>query len=96
MIKPCTLKIPTIHIDATPNTDQIYTAELKQARRHYPGWGTLLEPVDIELPAASMGCEGVTVDSAAGLERVLAGKRPSDRPLVVGARIDPSQYAAQF
>ncbi|HMA88817.1 MAG TPA: hypothetical protein VKP89_08750 [Burkholderiales bacterium] len=52
--------------------------------------------MDIELLAASMGCEGMTVDSAAGLERVLAGKRPSDRPLVVGAKIDPSQYAAQF
>jgi acetolactate synthase-1/2/3 large subunit len=70
--------------------------ELKQARRHYPSWGTLLDPVDIERLAASMGCEGVAVDSAAGLERVLAAQRPSDRPLVVGARIDPAQYAAQF
>jgi len=27
---------------------------------------------------------------------VLAGARPKDRPLVVGAQIDPSQYTAQF
>lgn len=30
------------------------------------------------------------------LGRLLAGKRPKDRPLVIGARIDPSQYTAQF
>jgi len=29
--------------------------ELKQARRHYPSWGTLLEPVDIECLAAARG-----------------------------------------
>ena len=70
--------------------------ELKQARRNYPSWGTLIEPTDIAQLARSMGCEGAMVDSAAALERVLAEKRPSDRPLVVGARIDPAQYAAQF
>ena len=43
-----------------------------------------------------MGCEGATVNSAAALSRLLAGKRPKDRPLVVGARIDPAQYTCQF
>jgi thiamine pyrophosphate-dependent acetolactate synthase large subunit-like protein len=43
-----------------------------------------------------MGCEGVDVDSAAALERVLSQPRPADRPLVVGVRIDPAQYLAQF
>ncbi|MGA8048584.1 MAG: hypothetical protein WCA09_00195 [Burkholderiales bacterium] len=33
---------------------------------------------------------------AAALERVLAERRPSDRPLVVGVKIDPAQYAAQL
>ncbi len=70
--------------------------ELKQARRNYPSWGTLIAPTDLEKLAQSMGCEGVMVDSAAALERVLAGPRPADRPLVVGAKIDPAQYAAQF
>jgi len=70
--------------------------ELKQARRNYPSWGTLIEPTDIAQLARSMGCEGAMVDSAPALERLLAEKRPSDRPLVVGARIDPAQYAAQF
>jgi acetolactate synthase-1/2/3 large subunit len=70
--------------------------ELKQARKNYPSWGTLIEPTDLEKLAQSMGCEGLMVDSAAALERVLGGKRPDDRPLVVGATIDPAQYAAQF
>jgi acetolactate synthase-1/2/3 large subunit len=43
-----------------------------------------------------MGCEGAMVGSAAGLSRLLAGKRPKGRPLVVGARIDPAQYTQQF
>ena len=70
--------------------------ELKQARRNYPSTGTLIAPTDLEKLAQSMGCEGVMVDSSAALERVLAGSRPADRPLVVGAKIDPAQYAAQF
>jgi thiamine pyrophosphate-dependent acetolactate synthase large subunit-like protein len=43
-----------------------------------------------------MGCEGASVDSANGLSRLLAGRRPKDRPLVVGVEIDPAQYTAQF
>jgi acetolactate synthase-1/2/3 large subunit len=70
--------------------------EIKQANRKYPSWGTLIESTDIERLAQSMGCEGAEVQSAAALERLLAGKRPKDRPLVVGARIDPAQYTQQF
>ena len=70
--------------------------EIKQANRNYPSWGTLFEPTDLARLAPAMGCEGVMVDSVSALERVLAGARPKDRPLVVGAQIDPSQYTAQF
>ncbi len=70
--------------------------EIKQANRNYPSWGTLIEPTDLAQLAPAMGCEGVMVDDAAALQRVLAGARPKDRPLVVGARIDPSQYSSQF
>ncbi len=70
--------------------------EIKQANRRYPSWGTLIESVDIEKLARSMACEGAAVDSPAALARLLASKRPQDRPLVVGARIDPSQYTQQF
>ncbi len=70
--------------------------ELKQGQRNYPSWGTRIDETDVAKLAESMGCAGTMVDSAAALERVLAGPRPSDRPLVIGARIDPAQYAAQF
>jgi acetolactate synthase-1/2/3 large subunit len=70
--------------------------EIKQTNRNYPSWGTLIEPTDLVQLARAMDCEGVMVDSAAALSRTLAAARPKDRPLVVGARIDPSQYTAQF
>lgn len=70
--------------------------ELKQAARSYPSWGTLIEPTDIGMLARAMGCDGVDVDSVRGLEAVLSGPRAPDRPLVIGAKIDPAQYAAQF
>jgi acetolactate synthase I/II/III large subunit len=70
--------------------------EIKQKNRHYPSWGTLIDTVELEPLARAMGCEGVMVDSAAGLSRALAGARPKDRPLLIGARIDPAQYTAQF
>ena len=46
--------------------------------------------------ARSMGCEGAQADSAAALSRLLASRRPKDRPLVIGATIDPAQYTQQF
>jgi acetolactate synthase-1/2/3 large subunit len=76
--------------------DSLSRIELKQASRNYPSWGTLLEPTDLARLAPAMGCEGVMVDSAAALARALADARPQARPLVVGARIDPTQYRAQF
>lgn len=70
--------------------------ELKQAQRKYPSFGTLIDATDIEKLAQSMGCDGVGVDSAAALERVLSQPRSATRPLVIGAHIDPAQYLAQF
>jgi len=70
--------------------------EIKQANRNYPSWGTLFEPTDFAQLAPAMGCEGVMVDNAGALERMLSGRRPKNRPLVIGARINPAQYASQF
>lgn len=71
--------------------------ELKQLARQYPSFGTRIDPTDVPQLAASMECDGVSVSSVAELERTLAGRRRGgDRPLVIAAQIDPSQYAAQF
>ncbi|MGE3248275.1 MAG: thiamine pyrophosphate-binding protein [Beijerinckiaceae bacterium] len=70
--------------------------ELKQMARQYPSTGTRIEPTDMPLLAKSMACEGVTVATESELEKVLAQPAPHDRPLVIGVRIDPAQYLAQF
>jgi acetolactate synthase-1/2/3 large subunit len=88
------LKIDPIVIVFCDNS--LNRIELKQMARHYPSWGTVIEATDMSLLARAMGCDGVDVDSAKALESVLAGKRAKDRPLLIGARIDPAQYAAQF
>jgi acetolactate synthase-1/2/3 large subunit len=70
--------------------------ELKQMARQYPSWGTVIDPTDIVKLAESMGCDGIAVDTAKGLEAALAAGPAADTPLVIGATIDPAQYAAQF
>lgn len=70
--------------------------ELKQTARQYPRTGTLMDPTDMARLAESMGCDGVTVHTPETLEAALVGRRKLDRPLVIGAEIDPAQYAAQF
>ncbi len=75
--------------------DSLNRIELKQAARGYPAWGTRIDATDIERLASSMGCDGIAVDRVAALEAALA-QRSHTRPLVIGARIDPAQYAAQF
>jgi acetolactate synthase-1/2/3 large subunit len=76
--------------------DSLNRIEIKQTQRGYPGWGTRMDPTDIAGLARAMDCEGAMVDDIGALERLLAGRRPKDRPLVLGARIDPSQYRSHF
>ena len=70
--------------------------EIKQMVRQYPSWGTVFEPTDMVKLSQSMGCDGVQVDNARDLERAIAAGPAADRPLVIGATIDPAQYSAQF
>lgn len=69
--------------------------ELKQMARQYQSTGTRIEETDIVKLAEAMDCDGVRVDSEQGLADALAKQAP-DRPLVIGAAIDPHQYLAQF
>ena len=52
--------------------------------------------MDLVALAEAMDCDGVRVDSPAGLEKALAGFGTRSRPLIVEARVDPAQYEAQF
>lgn len=70
--------------------------ELKQHARQFPAFGTTIPESDVPKLAEAMDCDGVRVDSAAELERVMAKGPAPDRPLVIAAHIDPAQYMAQF
>ncbi len=70
--------------------------ELKQAQRKYPSWGTLIDATDIEQARAGDGLRGRDGGFGCRARALLARPRPDDRPLVIGVRIDPAQYLAQF
>ena len=43
-----------------------------------------------------MNVSELPVHDLHALDRVLSAKRSPDRPLLIGATIDPAQYLAQF
>ncbi|HXJ08241.1 MAG TPA: thiamine pyrophosphate-binding protein [Burkholderiales bacterium] len=88
------LKLPLLVVVFCDNS--LNRIEIKQANRRYPSWGTRLDPTRIDGLARAMACEGAMVDSPAALERALSARRPKERPLVIGAQIDPAQYTQQF
>jgi acetolactate synthase-1/2/3 large subunit len=55
-----------------------------------------MDGMDLVALAEAAGCDGVRVDTPAALEKALAGLATRTRPLIVEARIDPTQYEAQF
>lgn len=70
--------------------------ELKQMARGYPSTATRIDDVDLVSLASSMSCDGVRADSVSSLEEALSSVSSLSRPLIVEARIDPSQYESQF
>ncbi|MBV9207374.1 MAG: thiamine pyrophosphate-binding protein [Actinobacteria bacterium] len=70
--------------------------ELRQQLMGYPATATRMAGTDLAALAAAMDCDGVRVDTAAGLEKALTGFAGRSRPLVVEAQVDTSQYEAQF
>src|SRR5580704_4079181 len=70
--------------------------ELRQQLMGYPATATRMDGMDLVRLAEAMDCDGVRVDSPAALEKALAGFEARTRPLIVEARIDTSQYEAQF
>jgi acetolactate synthase-1/2/3 large subunit len=70
--------------------------ELKQSALSYPSTATRIEDMDVVLMAQAMDCDGARAESAAELEKCLAGLSGLTRPLIIEARIDPAQYQSQF
>ena len=69
--------------------------ELKQMARQYASTGTVIEETLTIPMAESMGCNGVEVTTEAELAAALVTDTGTT-PLVIGTRIDPAQYRAQF
>jgi len=89
-----TLGLPvTVVVFADGSLNRI---ELRQQMMGYPPTATRMDGMDLVALAEAMDCDGVRVDSVAGLEKALAGFGTRSRPLIVEARVDPSQYEAQF
>ena len=89
-----TLGVPvTVVVFADGSLNRI---ELRQQLMGYPPTGTRMDGMNLLALAEAMDCDGVRADSPAGLEKALAGFGTRDRSLIVQARIDTSQYEAQF
>jgi acetolactate synthase-1/2/3 large subunit len=70
--------------------------ELKQMVQSYPSTATRIEDTDLVALAGAMGAHGVRVSTQAELGKALSDFDGLDRPLVVEARVNPSQYESQF
>jgi acetolactate synthase-1/2/3 large subunit len=70
--------------------------ELRQQLMGYPPTGTRMDGMDLVTLAEAMDCDGIRADTPAALEKALEGFATRSRPLIIEARVDPSQYEAQF
>ena len=70
--------------------------ELKQMQLGYPATGTRFEASNLVGLAQAMGCDGERAETPKGLEDVLGRAHGLNRPLLIEAKIDPTQYEVQF
>jgi acetolactate synthase-1/2/3 large subunit len=70
--------------------------ELKQMAVGYPSTATRIEEIDLVTLAAALHCDGLRAETPAELDAALRSSTDLVRPLVIEARIDPSQYESQF
>lgn len=75
---------------------EIGMIRIKQEIKGIPMNGVSLGGVDWEKLAHSMGADGTVVDTEQGLADALKAALKSGRTTLIGARIDPSGYVAQF
>lgn len=88
------LKLPIVFVVFVDGS--LNRIELKQMVQNFPSTATRIEDTDLVMLAAAMECDGIRVDSVSSLENALSDVAQINRPLVIEARIDPSQYEFQF
>ena len=75
---------------------EIGLIRVKQEIKGIPRHGVRIGGVDWEKLGHAFGCDACVVDTEQGLGDALAAALASGRTTVIGARIDPSGYVAQF
>jgi len=75
---------------------EIGLIRIKQEIKGIAPHGVKLGGVEWETLAHAFGADGVTVDTEQGLGNALEAALQSKRTTVIGVRIDPSGYVAQF
>lgn len=76
--------------------EEIGLIRVKQELKGIPMHGVQIGGVDWAKVAGGLGAEGVVVDSENGLQDALRTAVASGKTTVIGVRIDPSGYVAQF
>jgi acetolactate synthase-1/2/3 large subunit len=75
---------------------EIGLIRVKQEIKGIPRHGVKIGGVDWEKLGHSFGCDATLVETEKGLGDALGAALKSGRTTVIGARIDPSGYVAQF
>ena len=75
---------------------EIGLIRVKQEIKGIEPYGIGLGGIDWEKLAQGVGADGVTVESEGALADALKAAVKTERPTVIGARIDRSGYVAQF
>jgi acetolactate synthase-1/2/3 large subunit len=75
---------------------EIGLIRVKQEIKGLEPYGVGLGGIDWEKIAQGVGADGIAVESETALADALSAAIRSDRPTVIGARIDRSGYVAQF
>lgn len=76
--------------------EEIGLIRVKQEIKGIPKYGIGIGGVDWEKLANGLGADGTVVDTEQGLQAAIKAALASGRTTIIGARIDPSGYVAQF
>jgi acetolactate synthase-1/2/3 large subunit len=87
-------KLPIIVV--VLDDSEIGLIRVKQAIKQIPPYGVQLGGVDRAKVAQGFGADGTVVETEQGLADALTAAVASGRTTVIGVRIDPSGYVAQF
>jgi acetolactate synthase-1/2/3 large subunit len=75
---------------------EIGLIRVKQEIKGIPRYGIGIGGIDWEKLAQGLGADGTVVDNEAGLQSAIKAALASGRTTIIGVRIDPSGYVAQF